>query len=119
MTDSDLTVTTDKAHTAHTPGPWRFAIVEVSGRKERRLFAPGQGLDPDDYLRGADAIMGDTNYYPWTPDELADWHLIAAAPELFEALKMIHDSFGGGLAITFSASDAEQIRAAIAKALGQ
>jgi hypothetical protein len=29
--------------------------------------------------------MCDETYYPWVPDNMADWHLIAAAPDLYEA----------------------------------
>lgn len=31
--------------------------------------------------------MGNETYYPWTPENIADWQLIAAAPDLLEALK--------------------------------
>jgi beta-phosphoglucomutase-like phosphatase (HAD superfamily) len=33
------------------------------------------------------AIMGDAQYYPWVPGEADQWRLIAAAPELLEALR--------------------------------
>lgn len=34
-----------------------------------------------------DAIMCDATYYPWTPDDDEDWRLMAAAPELHDALR--------------------------------
>jgi len=55
----------------HTPGPW--VVQSMSG--ESRLIANGE------------CIMCDTAYYPWTPHNDADWHLIAAAPDLLDALK--------------------------------
>lgn len=56
----------------HTKGPWEF-------RKDDcwTIFADGS------------SIMGDIQYYPWVPDNEADWHLIAAAPQLLAALRMI------------------------------
>ena len=59
----------------HTPGPWEF-------RQEKpwTIFAAGR------------AIMGNEVYYPWTPENIADWLLIAAAPELLEALVMVRDA---------------------------
>lgn len=29
------------------------------------------------------------HYYPWVPDNDADWDLIAAAPEMYAALKVL------------------------------
>jgi hypothetical protein len=57
---------------AHTPGPW--TIRREDG--DRYLESPGH----------FGALMCDTQYYPWTPDSDEDWNLIAAAPELLEAL---------------------------------
>lgn len=56
----------------HTKGPWEF-------RKDDcwTIFADGS------------SIMGDMRYYPWVPDNEADWRLIAAAPQLLAALQMI------------------------------
>ena len=56
-----------------TPGPWTF---ERNGG--------------DRYIRGGGtALMCDTDYYPWTPTSDDDWSLIAAAPEMYEALQKI------------------------------
>jgi len=33
--------------------------------------------------------MCDTHYYPWCPENDADWHLIAAAPDMLQKLEKI------------------------------
>lgn len=53
-----------------TPGPW---IVEYK-QGDMRL------------LMGNDCKMCDTTYYPWTPDEPADWEFIATSRELVPAM---------------------------------
>ncbi len=55
----------------HSTGPWQISY-------ERG----------DTFIKTADneRIMCDMTYYPWVPDNDADWHLIAAAPELLAAL---------------------------------
>lgn len=60
----------------HTPGPWR--LEEADGAAY--ICMQVKALD-------GESLMGDERYYPWVPSNLADWHLIAAAPELLEALK--------------------------------
>ena len=56
-----------------TPGPW---YVEYKHGTTRLI---------------ADRIvtMCDETYYPWVPDNDADWHLIAAAPDLYDALEVL------------------------------
>lgn len=56
--------------TKHTKGPWEFKKGGCW-----TIFADGE------------SIMGDMQYYPWCPANEADWHLIAAAPTMLEALK--------------------------------
>lgn len=60
--------------TKYTPGPWSF--VEESGDCKLKNSS-------------GETMMCDMSYYPWTPDSKEDWQLIAAAPELLEALKML------------------------------
>ena len=38
-------------------------------------------------IADGDVIMCDMAYYPWTPENIDDWYLIAAAPDMYEALK--------------------------------
>jgi hypothetical protein len=55
----------------HTPGPW--------------VFTTERG---DNVIRGGGkTLMNDTQYYPYCPDDDADWHLIASAPDLLQALR--------------------------------
>lgn len=54
-----------------TSGPWTVEYKYGT----TRLVADGE------------VTMCDETYYPWTPENNADWHLIAAAPDLYEALK--------------------------------
>lgn len=69
---------------SHTPGPWIFSHD-----------ADGSWSEHDDplgvrYIRAAGkmgALLGGVKYYPWTPDNVDDWTLIAAAPDLLAALK--------------------------------
>lgn len=55
-----------------TPGPW---FVRYIGGETQLVMGDG------------DVHMSDMHYYPWVPENNADWHLIAAAPDLFEALE--------------------------------
>jgi len=59
------------SESTHTPGPW--TIEREHG--DRVLRAPD-----------GTALMCDMQFYPWVPDSEADWNLIAAAPEMLEAL---------------------------------
>ena len=52
--------------------------------------------------------MCDEQYYPWVPSSQADWALISAAPEMFEALKTILGFFDSGEFIRDTNSDFEQ-----------
>lgn len=85
----------------YTPGPWEFC--KDGGW---RLNA------------GGESIMGNEKYYPWVPDNESDWRLIAAAPDLLEALKGICDEQDErqGYA-SYEAYD--KARDAIAKATGE
>lgn len=51
----------------YTPGPWRESYERGTTQ-----------------IRSADneSLMGDETYYPWVPENDADWTLIAAAPDL-------------------------------------
>ena len=55
-----------------TPGTWVFSVSD----KRREIRA------------NSESLMCDEAYYPWTPSNHYDWHLIAAAPDLYKALEM-------------------------------
>jgi hypothetical protein len=102
--------------TQHTPGPW--LLVEECG--ERKIVAPPK----DQRLSTRQTLMCDMNYYPWCPEEVADWRLIAAAPDLLEALKELAALDFGALVTTDDDERridlvARRARAAIAKATGE
>ena len=98
----------------HTPGPWRVQPYTWQ-RGNVSVFAPKFGRAPygacvahtpcSDGVGGADGA-------------LANAHLIAAAPELLEALKEIVDAADGAGWEQLDPSF-KKARAAIAKAIGE
>lgn len=93
--------------TKHTPGPWVVAEDVFNDRPEIR--------DRDGRLIAV--VMA---HYPMSATtQSANARLIAAAPELLEALKWLNaefdDDFGG---VLFTRNDFERVRKAIAKAEG-
>ena len=58
--------------TEFTEGLWEFEIDKFG---DWGISAEGE------------KIMCDTKYYPWCPANKADQHLIASAPDLYEALE--------------------------------
>lgn len=57
-------------------------MFEIDMHGDRVIVTP-----PTAERKFPEEIMGSAAYYPWVPDNEADWRLIAAAPELLEALK--------------------------------
>lgn len=90
----------------HTSGPWSFdrgsdcyTIKDATGN----------------------SIMGDAQYYPWAPEKDADWHLIAAAPELLESCRQLSNMLRAAymeLGMQASGKRWDAAQAAIKKALG-
>jgi hypothetical protein len=87
--------------TQHTKGPWTYKKIN--------------GIH--NLMMGDKCAMSSEDYYPWVPENPADWTLMAAAPDLLEALLEFVKSFEGCYA------DGEpamiKARAAIAKATGE
>lgn len=88
----------------HTPGPWQNDCGLVYGREPKNMSSPSFDIF-------------DASEWPGDVDEAqANARLIAAAPELLEALELAESivaaMLGGGRELV-------QIRAAIAKARGE
>ncbi len=103
--------------TKHTPGPWE--VEELKRHFDQEYLS----------LHNNFILIGNENnsiaYIPAIhPEAEANAHLIAAAPEMYEALKRLlaaHDAdvkHGSLIALGNSAA-ADQARAAIAKAQGE
>ncbi len=60
---------------AHTPGPW--VLIKGKCGKDVELTIRDANL----YL-----LFSDTQYYPCVSSNEADWHLLAAAPDLLTTL---------------------------------
>ena len=92
---------------AFTPGPWRVRTRESDGEiVDCFVTAP----DVHGYAYDAE-ILGEDEYREGIERRVADCHLIAAAPELLEALEHI---INGALSLPRFAE--EQALAALAKA---
>jgi hypothetical protein len=97
----------------HTPGPWK-----TLNRGTNRLVDIVQGSDASNGL--AKVWLNEYRKRGATPERLANARLIAAAPELLEALERIlttHDDSCQGAECGIAGIDAA--RAAIAKAKGE
>jgi len=105
-----------KEHTysrsAHTAGPWRIELL-------RHKLGPNTGMVSETLIRpvaeGTNAIARVLNWIGTEKQDVANARLIAAAPELLEALKKavaVLDEDDSGPADEF----VSELRAAIAKA---
>lgn len=88
--------------TKHTPGPWRV------GDARHTVFGPKTGAASPETI----ATMGKNNFRE-------NARLIAAAPEMLEALKVALDLEGWQTTCAPVENHFRQIRAAIAKAEGR
>lgn len=97
----------------HTKGPWTIGRNRAGYRDIDALDAeyPWQGL-----ARVVVEMEGVSGYDDF-PEGEANARLIAAAPDLLEALEMVMAEREGGSPVLFSTSD--KARAAIAKAKGE
>lgn len=94
----------------HTPGPW---MVTERNTGERSALL----VSKDDCMNfGAIAEV-----YPWNPggDPQANAHLIAAAPDLYEALHEILNYIGGADGPLLDSYVMDRAEAALAKARGE
>lgn len=106
-----------------TPGPWVAVACNVrhSGGARRPIFDDGRWMilpESDmERLPLAEVDSGDDHHEPTRKQAEHDAHLIAAAPDLYEALEMVlemldMDGFGKDAAIDVA-------HAALAKARGE
>jgi len=93
---------------SHTPGPWTFRQENESGHSVliRSIVAEGRDV----------ALMCDTAFYPWCPDDDDDWKLIAAAPDLLATLKSVEEYLSSSPYATDSDFELQRVRVAIAAA---
>ena len=93
---------------SHTPGPWRWKLEEFGSY---RLIAK-------DGTKVADDGSADGEYGGWMNDpKEPNARLIAAAPDLLEALELAHAMLSGA---NMNVNVVEKkVRAAIAKARGE
>lgn len=112
-----------------TPGPWVALAIKtrLTGMASQPLFDDGRWVifpkDDTERLPLAEVDHGDDQYEPARKQAEHDAHLIAAAPELYEALEdMLAESFGAekscGHDFTCICPE-EKARAALAKARGE
>ena len=87
-----------------TPGPW---LVKERHGCDQLVASDGTSL------------MGNETYYPWTPENMADWRLIAAAPDLYEALENARDALKYGAEYSESNCVIAAADRALAKARGE
>ena len=73
----------------YTKGPWTLTLTDDEYKGKHTI------TDAD-----GEELMCDMNYYPWCPDSTSDWHLIAAAPELLEALKELYNAIDSCVDLT-------------------
>lgn len=88
----------------HSLGPWRF---------NQQMGEPWTISDANGH-----SLMGDEQYYPWVPGDEADWHLIAAAPDMLASLRDVLAYFDAPEDGCFSDEALARARAAVARAVG-
>jgi hypothetical protein len=99
--------------TKHTPGPWQ---VKTAINGDRGILSPGVGLL-------AECFTAIRSFDEKTDEVIANARLIAAAPELLQALENLVAKYDamqdGNISAQLTNGDFFAARAAIAKAKGQ
>ena len=96
----------------HTKGPWRVG-ANLTG------ICTDNG---DDFTaNGWAKCVAKVTAPEWmgSTESFHNAKLIAAAPRLFDLVKLVHESFGGGRTITFSDLDINEFAAVIAQIEGE
>jgi hypothetical protein len=93
-----------------TPGPWKADMGLVTGMESRNRFKGTPSLD-----------IFDANEWPveLSDEAVANAHLIASAPDLYEALNEILNYSGGADHATDDPYVMDRARAAFSKAQGE
>lgn len=93
----------------HTPGPWVVTLGSVRGQ-----------YDTVEKIESSSGRVIMNGGHPFRADEeqLANAHLIAAAPEMLWALKHLLNGYNQG-AVKLDAADVQLIQQTIAKAEGR
>lgn len=92
------------SETKFTPGPWVFE--DSCGKWFLKM--------------NGSAEMCNEHYYPWCPDNMHDWYLIAAAPEMYETLEMVKAAHASGISGGFlNANELDRVESVLSKARGE
>lgn len=97
----------------HTPGPWSVIPYGGVGGKGEKIEGFYIGCD---LCRDGCHKIAKLETTKWSRDERANANLIAAAPDLLEALENLADAYEKYKIDDFLTSEVEDARAAIAKA---
>lgn len=94
--------------------------MEFKGTKGKWNYAIDSNKGFDVYLDNsikiiAEVLFKDVSYMPNEKEAQANAKLITYAPEMFEMLKTVYLSFGGGNVITFSEKDIEDFEQLLTK----
>lgn len=105
--------------TKYTPGPWEVTQIDCLGNE---VVEYGNVRPVNRHMFGHETSLPIADFYLWDmPEQKANALLIAAAPELLEALEMIVNEADSYTARTGKPvyNWLDQARAAIAKAKGE
>ena len=107
----------------HTPGPWEVTQIDCLGNE---IVEYGNVRPVNRHMFGHETSLPIADFYLWDmPEQRANAHLIAAAPDLLEALTDAVIDFDNWAAHEDNhphehlVAWAEKARAAIAKAKGE
>ncbi len=91
----------------HTPGPWeadcRTGCFAVRRNGDKLNCLSEASRDSIVFQNGRSEVLSEPNGYRYLTDEqIANAHLIAAAPELLAALESICTEISGGLCMNYT-----------------